>query len=50
MLYGKITEFNKANEDWVNYVKRMTMFFEGNRIEEEMKKKATFQSSVEART
>ena len=39
MFYGKITEFDKASEDWVGYVERMTLFFEANGIEEEMKKR-----------
>ena len=36
----KITKFDKANEDWVSYVERMALFFEANRTEKEMKKKA----------
>ena len=39
MFYGKVTEFDKANEDWVSYAKRMTLFFEVNGTEEEMKEK-----------
>ena len=39
---GKITKFDKANEDWVSYVERMALFFEANRTEKEMKKKGYF--------
>ena len=49
-FYGKITEFDKANEHWLHYVVWMTLFFEANKIEEEMKKKAILLSSVGAQT
>ena len=39
IFYREITEFDKANEDWVNFVERMALFFEANGIEEETKKK-----------
>ena len=42
MFYRKITEFDKPNEDWVSYVKRMTLFFEANGTEEGTKKKRLF--------
>ena len=47
MFYGKTTKFDKANENWVSYVERMTLFFEGKGIEEETKKKTILLSSVE---
>ena len=39
LFYGKIAESDKANEDWVSYVERMTLCFEANRIDEVMKKR-----------
>ena len=50
MFYGKTTKFDKANENWVSYVERMTLFFEGKGIEEETKKKTILLSSVETQT
>ena len=44
------TKSDKANEDWVNYVERMTLFFEANGIEEETKRKVILLSSVGAQT
>ena len=40
LFYGKITEFDKANEDWVSYVERMTffLFFEAKGIGEQLEK------------
>ena len=38
MFCGKITEFDKSNEDWVSYVERVTLFFETNGIEGKRKK------------
>ena len=37
MFYGKITEFDKANEDQVSYVERMTLFFKAKGIQEKTK-------------
>lgn len=38
----KITEFNKATEDWVSYVGKMTLFFKASRTEAEIEKKDNF--------
>lgn len=48
MFYEKITEFNKADENLVIYVKSMALFLEPNRIEKETEKKAILLSSVGA--
>ena len=39
MLYEKITEFDKGNEDWVSHAEKVKLFFEANGIEEETKKR-----------
>ena len=46
MFYEKITEFNKANENLVIYVRSMALFLEPNRIEKETEKKVILLSSV----
>ena len=48
MFYEKITEFNKANENLVIYVRSMALFLEPNRIEKETEKKVILLSSVGA--
>ena len=50
MFYGKITGFDKTNEDWVSYVERMTLFFEANRIGEGTEKEVILLLSVGAQT
>ena len=48
MFYEKITEFNKANENLVIYVRSMALFLEPNRIEKETEKKVILLLSVGA--
>lgn len=42
VVYGKVGEFDRAKEDWLQYVEQLGHLFEANRIEDEGKKRSSF--------
>ena len=39
-MFGKVSEFDSAKEEWPQYVERLEHFFEANKIEDEGKKRS----------
>ena len=49
-LYGAISEFMPSEENWDQYIERLSCYFEANDITVEAKKKAIFLSIVGSKT
>ena len=42
---GKVSEFNPDEDDWNTYIEQLELFFEANRISDELQRKAILLSS-----
>ena len=49
-IYGTVSEFNPATDEWSEYVERLQFYFTANEIKDNSKKRAVLLSSCEPAT